>query len=428
MTTIGIANANRRRGKLFSILFPAPGVRFSIALALTFFPYGFLYPLEYPAPELIMMSAWVWAFPSTVGYIAFALAPFIPTQLYGYYAFNLFCVVANLAIVYNASTSDQWDQLDTSKIHKFARACMLVTLAIAALQIFTDQYAWMTVFPHMSLEPGRGAGLRLEPSQFSSLLCLYLVSLISRREKSNPGTSIKRMRRSLRNEAILISLLAILETRSITVLIIAVCFFPAFLSIRGRHLIATALAAVVGFAVVHSVLGSRVDDAIQTSGGSLTEFMTTSLSSWRNTPDVLILMSPGDFLTPGNPTEVRLKIHDHAVLISPLLGWIQNTFTLFSASAITTGLPFTVVAFLGGLVFGMKKLKGAPQLKVVWFLIYLAGWFIMAKWDTTCWVVLGMLPLIHRLSQVPKRTANGKLVSPRNVSARTSDRQDLCMS
>lgn len=384
----------KKSGKLASILFPAWRIRFSIALALTFFPCGLMYPLEYPVPELIMLSAWLWALPSTIGYLAFVLAPLISTETYGYYSFNLFCVVVNLAIAYSASRSQIWKSRDFEKIHKLARTFMVLTLIIAGLQIVTDQYAWMTVFPHMSLEPGRGAGLRLEPSQIASLLCLYLIALVSRREVLVGAPGAKHARKALFIEAILVMIFAIAETRSITVLIITGCFLPPLISFRSKRLVPAAIALLASLLVVYAVLGDRIDEATQTSGGSVTEFVTTSLGSWRNTPDVVILTSPADFLLPGNPGDVRLKIHDHAVMLSPLLGWLQNTFTLFSASAITLGLPLTVLAFVLGLGFGMKGLKGADQLKLCWVQLYVTAWFIVAKWDTTCWVALGMLPLV----------------------------------
>jgi hypothetical protein len=388
----------KRRGIAASILFPAQSVRISIALLLTFFPCAILYWLEYPAPELIALSAWIWAFPSTVGFLAFLLAPLIPTAVYGYWAFNLFCVIANLSIAWSAANAGEWPLEDVVKMHRFVRGCMLITLGICLLQIATDQSAWMTAFPHMKLEAGRGAGFRLEPSQIASLLALYLIFLLCRLEMARCEKPPGAPARTLLPEAAMILLGALVLTRSISALIVVVCFVPALIRVRRKQVVFAALLLFVFAGTAYLVFGDRFNDAVETSGGDVAEFVTTSLGSWRNTPDLLILANPRDFLLPGNPGEVRLRLHDSAVLLSPLLGWIQNTFTLFSAGGISVGLPITAGLMLGALVAGLRRLSSALNLRVCWLAMSATAWFVTAKWDPTAWIVLGLLPFIVQLS------------------------------
>jgi hypothetical protein len=387
------------RGVLAKIFFPSVSVRFAIAILLTFFPQAFMYPLQYPGSELIALSCWIWVFPSVIGFLSFAAGILIPTEAYGYYAFNVFSVAACLAIAKAACDSREWRIADLVKMHKFTKACMLVTLAIAALQVTTDQNAWMSTFEDMKLEPWRGAGLRSEPSQIGSVLGFYLLVLVARMKTIHRGESVKGLHKKLLTEGLATMLATIALTRSITVLIVAACFLSALFTVKRRHLKIATIAALAVLGSVWVALGDRIQDAVASSGGSLTEFMTTGLNSWRNVPDIVILTSPLDFMAPGRPGEVRLRIHDHAVLVSPLLGWIQNTFTSFSASSAALGLVVTGCLILGGLFLGMRKLSSAPAMtKVAWFMAYVSAWFIMAKWDPTMWVVLGMLPLAHRLA------------------------------
>jgi len=407
----------KRRGIAASILFPAQSVRISIAVLLTFFPCAILYWLEYPAPELIALSAWIWAFPSTVGFLAFILAPLIPTSVYGYWAFNLFCIIANLSIAWSAANAREWPVEALVKMHLFVRGCMLVSLGICLLQVVTDQNAWMSVFPHMRLEPGRGAGLRLEPSQMGSLLALYLIAVVGRLRAIRSGKETGTTSRTRVREAVVTLLATVVLTRSISVLIVAVCFFPLIFRIRRKQVVWAAVLLIAFFGVAYSVFCDRINEAAQTSDGDVTELMTTSLSSWRNTPDILIVNDARDFMLPGSPSEVRLRLHDSAVLLSPLLGWIQNTFSVFSAAGVTAGLPLTLIAMLAVLLLGFRRLHGGLSLSFSWGMLYVVAWFIVAKWDPTAWVALGLLPLIQRITGPQSSSALATPPVPLNSDA-----------
>ena len=388
---------SRRRGILSRLFFPDVQVRFAIALLLTFFPYGILYPLDYPAGELLTLGCWIWVFPSPIGFLSLVLVPFIPNPTYGYYAFNLFCLVANLSIASAAANSTEILLTRISGLHRFARGCMVVTLLIAAIQAITDPYAWMAIFTNMRLEPGRGAGLRLEPSQLSCLLALYLALVVGRIECVRALAVPPKAQRALLQECVLIILCTLIVTRSLSVLIIAVCFVPV-LFIRKKRLFSPIVASIVVAIIGSAVLGSRINDAFDTSGGSMGDLITTGVDSWRNVPDILILSNLRDFALPGNPVEVRIKIHTFAVLMSPLLAWIENTFSVFSAGGVTVGVIATGAAMLAGLLAGFRRLTSSLPARTSWLLIYATAWFLMAKWDASTWVVLGLLPLMHRLN------------------------------
>jgi hypothetical protein len=394
---------SRSRGLIAMAIFPPIRIRFAVALLLTFFPLGFLYPLVYPAGELLTLCCWIWVFPSPIGWLSLGLMPLIPSETYGYFAFNLFCLIANLSIAWSAFRSRELHFKDLDGLHKFASVCMIVTLIIAAVQVVSDPYIWISMFPDMRLESGRGAGLRLEPSQLSCLLALYLGLLAARMEYLRSTPKLIHEQSSLLWKGVWTILLTVAMTRSFSVLIIVFCFAPV-LFIRKRHLILTLASILAGVAVGVSFLGDRINEVIETSGGSMAELITTSVGSWRNVPDILILSNYRDFLLPGNPSEVRTKINTFAILMSSALSWIQNTFSSFSAGGVTVGLLVTASVIVVGMAAGRKSLSFSPPTRNSWMMLHVAAWFFMAKWDPSAWVVLGLLPLMLRLTKQNLKT------------------------
>jgi hypothetical protein len=394
---VRIGNVPRRRGAIAAMLFPRIQVRFSIALLLTFFPLGLLYPLDYPAGELLTLCCWIWVFPSPIGWLSLALLPLIPGADLGYFVFNLFCLVATLSIAAAASHSNelQWGELIA--LHKFARLCMATTLAIAALQAVTDPYMWMSIFSNMKLESGRGAGLKNEPSQLASLLAIYLALLVCRIGSADGNVDSRHARSALFREGMLAILLTVAVTRSISVLIVVVCFVPV-LFMRRKHISVTVSALFAGAVVVMSFLGDRIGEAFGKSE-SMTNLITESVGSWRNVPDILILTNLRDFLFIGNPVEVRAKMTACAVQMSPALAWVQNTFSTFSAGGVTIGVLGIACISVAGAAASMKKLRSSLPIRISWLMIYLAAWFILAKWDPSAWIAVGLLPMAHGLNE-----------------------------
>jgi hypothetical protein len=385
------------RGAIATALFPAFKTRIAIALLLTFFPYGILYPLDYPVGELLTLCCWIWVFPSLVGWLAMGLMPLIATETYGYFAFNLFCLIANLSIAWSASHCRDFDLRYVAGLHRFARGCMAVTLAIAAVQAITGPYVWAALFPHMLLDFGRGAGLKAEPSQLASLLSLYLVLLAVRTENLHAAQVPLTSRKSLLREAIWVTLATIAVTRSISVLIAVACFAPV-LFIRRKHALLTGAAFLAAGSVCFSILGDRVKAAIGDADGSMTDLVTSSLGSWRNIPDIAIASNYSAFLIPGNPAEVRVRIKTSVALMSPAFAWLENTYSIFAAGGVTAGLVATVITFAGGMAVGLRSLSSSPPMRVSWLMMYLASWFILSKYDPSGWVVLGLLLLAPKMS------------------------------
>lgn len=390
------SNVRSNRGIAPTVLFPAFKIRIAIALLLTFFPYGILYPLEYPVGELLTLCCWIWAFPSPVGWLALGLTPLIATEAYGYFAFNLFCLIANLSIAWAASHCAEFDLKHLAGLHRFARGCMAVTLVIAALQAITGPYIWATLFPHMLLDFGRGAGLKHEPSQLASLLSLYLVLLVVRTENLHATQEPLTTRKTLLWEAIWATMATVAVTRSISVLIAVACFAPV-LFIRRKHAFVTIAALLSAVALGVSVFGDRMKAAIGDADGSMTDLVTTSLNSWRNIPDIAIVSNYRAFLVPGNPAEIRAKITASVVLMSPLFAWLENTYSIFAAGGVTAGLLVTLIVFAGGMAIGLRGLSSLPPARVSWFMMYLTSWFILSKYDPSGWVVLGLLLLLPRM-------------------------------
>jgi hypothetical protein len=394
---IQISGAHGNRGIVATALFPAFKTRIAIALLLTFFPYGILYPLDYPVGELLTLCCWIWVFPSPVGWLALGLMPLIATETYGYFAFNLFCLIANLSIAWSASRCGEFDLKHLAGLHRFARGCMAVTLAIAAAQAITGPYLWAALFPHMLLDFGRGAGLKYEPSQLASLLSLYLVLLAVRTENLQKTHQPPAMRKSLLWEGIWAILATVAVTRSISVLIAVACFGPV-LFIRRKHALLTAAALLAAGTVGVSVLGDRIAAAIGDADGSVTDLITSSLGSWRNIPDIAIVSNYTAFLIPGNPAEIRTKIKTSVALMSPVFAWLENTYSIFAAGGVTAGLVVTVIAFVGGMAVGLRSLSSSFAMRLSWLMMYLASWFILSKYDPSGWVVLGLLLLAPKMS------------------------------
>jgi hypothetical protein len=390
------SGASRKRGMLSTLLFPTIKTRFAVALLLTFFPYGLLHPLDYPVGELLTLCCWIWVFPSRIGWMSLGLMPLIATTAYGYFAFNLFCLVANLSFAFSAAQCKSLNTGDLDDLYRFTKRCMIATLALAALQAITGPYIWTPIFPHMLLYFGRGAGLKMEPSQLASLLALYLSLLAGRMEslRASGATFAK----SLFKEAIWISVATLVVTRSISVLIAVVCFIPV-LFIRKRHVFLTVVALPAAVVVTVFVLGDRIREAMVTASGSMIDLITISVDSWRNVPDIAILSNPQAFLFPGDPTEIRIKIKTFSALLNPVFMWLENTYSMFAAGGVTVGLLVNAVLFIAGFAAGLKSLSASRSMRATWIMIYLASWFILSKYDPCGWVVLGLLPLMNKLHE-----------------------------
>lgn len=382
--------APRQGNVLRRLLFPPLQVRFAVAMLVTFFPNVLLYSLVYPAGEVITLGLWVWVFPSNVAMLTLGLVFLIPVESYGYYCFNLICVILNVSIAGRVSKLAWLKPERLSATYRLARFCMFVTLFVAFVQAVTDPFRWMAIFPQMSLEPGRGAGFKMEPSQLAGPLCLYLAMLMRQITVLGQRVVSKKLERQLSREGLVMMLLTIVLTRSFSVLIIVCCFLPAIVLRRSSLMVK--VGALLGGAVVGMVvLGDRINEAVASSSGSMTDLITQSVGSWRNIPDILVLSNVSDFLLPGNPAEVRIKITNYAIQISPALSWVQNTFSTFSAGAVTAGVLATGVFFIAGILWGLKRLPQSTAIRWTWLMLYATGWFFVAKWDPSVWIALGMM-------------------------------------
>lgn len=380
--------------RFLTALFPSLRVRFAAALLLTFFPFGILYPLQWPLRELVTLIAWLAVFPSVAGILCVVLVPLLPNDAYGYWAFNVICFVATLAIAKSAARRGDFQAIGPISLHRFARVCVLVTVVIGACQVLSPAGGWTAVFKEMTLgDGGRAAGLRSEPSLLAAPLAIYLALLVSRMKAPGSRLQTQSPRNYLLLEGLTVAICMIAMTRSISVLIIAVCFAP-LLGLRLRRAMIAAVGVLGGATAAVIVLGERIRQALQDSGSAL-DLISVGLNSWRNIPDFLMILNYRDFLLPGNPADIRTKISALAASWSPAFAWIQNTYSTFSAGTSTLGLLATTFLFVVGIAMGVRSLSSGP-LRLTWLMLYVAGWFILPKFEAAGWVALGLLILLHR--------------------------------
>jgi len=366
-------------------IFPKAEARFKFAILFSFFPCAILYSLHYPVPDIITLGIWVCAFPSAIGLLSLLLLPLFPSQTYGYFAYNLFCVIATFTVAIRVGKSISAIPQSIPKLYKFTRNCMYLTLFIAIWQVF-DGSMWQGFFPDMSgLDTARGAGLRTEPSLLAALLAIYLSIAVShlyrsRRFEQKSGSSLV-------FEALALILSFLLVTRSLSVLLVAVCFIPALVP-RMRHALVAALASL---SVATIVFGARIMAAVSDTGGSLLLLITVGIKSWRNVPDILILTNPRQYLLPGNPAQTRDLLNSLATAWSPLFAWLDNTYSTFSASASTLGLIVTAWLFIAGIVFSTRRPSSFARIRLTWLSLYVTAWFILPKYEPMSWIALSLL-------------------------------------
>ena len=372
------------------------------AILLSFFPLGILFWVHYPVREVIVLCVWVWAFPSQIGYLSFLLLLLAFSAAHAYFAFNLFVVLETLAIgvafgrwVIAAREELIW------RLHRFLRTCLILSLVIAAIQAINGA-PWLRAFPEMfAVGHGRGSGLRTEPSLLASPLVLYLGFALCKFARQY-AKGVKQ--RGLFLEVIGLISATTLLTRSLTVLLVVLCFLPTFVS-KLSHLVLFCIGGAISAA---AALGTRVSAAISDSE-TFTYFITTAFNSWRNIPDIIIFLNWRDFLLPGNPAEVRDKINLLATIWNPGFFWLDNTYSTFSASASTIGLLATMAIFSLGIRLGLRRTTNAASIRVAWIMLYVADWFVLPKYEPCGWVALGLLTAA---ATVPARAAVEPLLVP----------------
>lgn len=382
------------------LIFPSFRTRFAVALFLSFFPLAILYPLAYPVRELVTLCSWLWVFPSPVSCLALSLTPLLLSGTYGYFAFNLFCSIAVIGIAITAARSQKQMMEDMcGPLYRTARLCAFITIAVCILQAVSGPDLWKALFPNMLLgdEAGRGAGLVSEPSVLAGPLVLYLVLLTIHIQSLRSQTAKSKEQRNVLCEGLIVVLCFVFLSRSISVTIAAATFLPILLFHRRNPIFATFSAGTALFAG-SVALGGRIREALIDAQGELLAFLTVALNSWRNIPDILILANYPAFLLPTDPAALRTKITAYAVELDPALAWIENTYSLFAASASTMGLIAVALVFVSGLVVGLRWTSKSAALRLSWMSLYLYDWFLSPKFDAAGWIALGALPLAWRMA------------------------------
>ena len=354
-----------------------------VAFLVNFFPCALLYPVDYPVREVAILLFWILAFPSPLGIASLVLVPLMRSESLGYFAFNLFCILGIFAVTLQSFEWARTNSMSRLSLHRLARNCLLFSLLLAMWQ---GQYPdiWLNTFPAMqSLGEGRGSGFRTEPSLLAPLLALYLTFVLWR--LSEPQIT-RKLRNSLVTEGMLLALLTLYFTRSFSVAIVLFFLLPAFVH-KIRYLI---FSGIAGAGILSVALASRVSDAFST-GGDFTYLITSAVGSWRNVPDIVILANASSYLLPGNPGDLRNKIHMLIAIWNPDYLWLDSTYSMFSACASTLGIIATAVVFAAGLLFFVYVRRQSVQFQAAWLLLYIANWFILPKYDASGWIALGLL-------------------------------------
>lgn len=353
------------------------------AILVSFFPCGILYPLQYPVREVVTLLLWICAFPTRIGCLSVLILPLLRSDAYGYFAFNLFCIAGTLAVGVRAAEWVKMSQLTSTRLHRLARGCMLISLALAVSQGI-DGEAWLRTFPAMyAMGDGRGGGLRTEPSMLAPMLALYLSLVFWHRAQDKTESN---RRGKFLFEAGIISLITLLLTRSLSVAIVLACFLPAFAS-KFRIILTTSAAGVLAAAFV---FWDRIRDVLSDSG-TFAYLITTALNSWRNVPDIVILANLQAYLLPGNPADMRDKMNLLITSWNPAFLWLDSTYSAFSASASTIGILATTVLFATGIVIGMRRVSPIAHQRAAWILLYITDWFILPKYEPCGWIALGIM-------------------------------------
>lgn len=363
------------------------------AILVSFFPCAILYPLHYPVREIATLLLWLIAFPSAVGYLSFLLLPVLPSASYGYFAFNLLCVLGTFGIAIQIARWATANGENVNRLHRFVRTCMLITFALAAWQA-VDGKDWLNAFPDMyAIGAGRGGGLRTEPSLLAAPLAVYLVIVLSKR--LHPSTDDAERKR-LFLEAGAYALTTLLLTRSLSVAVVLLCFLPAYTR-NLKYLIASGGA---GALLAATVLWVRVRDALSDSA-TFAYLITSALGSWRNVPDLVILANARDFLFPSAPANLRDKLTLFTAIWNPAFAWLDNTYSTFSASASTLGLLATCSLLVLGLVFGLNNSSSKDHVRSTWIALYFTNWFILPKYEPCGWIGIGILTAVLRFCERP---------------------------
>ena len=386
----------RRQSLVRRLFLPPTRTRATLALFLTFFSYGILYSAPYPAGELITVATWVWVFPSAIGCLSVACMPLVMNAAYGYFVFNLFCIAANMAVAYAALSRSSLTPDLVAGAYKTVRVCMLVTLALCFLQVITEPSIWMNAVPGIALPGGRGAGLRSEPSLLAGPLMVFLCLLALRMQAARALGGPPSVGCKIYRGGVVAMLLLVVMTLSLSVLVVVGAFTP-MLFLRHRRMGLQLMGLATGIGIAAAAFADRVRDALN-AGGSFQDMITISVASWRNIPDILVILNYSSYLWPGNPADVRAKLTGFAVVMNPGLSWLQFTYSTFSACVTTVGLVATAILFLAGLRLGLRHLPRSAGTRATWLLLYGVNWFLAPKYDVCGWIVLGLLPLAGRLA------------------------------
>ncbi|MFY9938221.1 MAG: hypothetical protein WAK33_15190 [Silvibacterium sp.] len=357
-----------------------PTWRLRVAIFLSFFPCAFLFPFGYPTREVITLLAWIVAFPSLLTALSLLLLPLFLSNSYGYFAFNLFSLLATLGVCTEASkqngNGNAWDEFIGT-----IRLCIFSTIIIAVTQAL-DSTIWLSFFPDVGISEGRGAGFRTEPSLLAAPLAIYLSALVFRLKDA-----VGSRRYGILGEALAVIFAFLVLTRSLSVLITVVCFAP----VLGAGLRYALPVGMLSLGAAAAVFVGRLRGALSDASGSVLYLLTLAVGSWRSVPDILILTNFKEYLLPGRPSQLRDHLNTLAMAWLPGFEWLDNTYSTFSACASTLGLLVTAGIFAIGAVLGWKHTRSIAGMRFTWLLLYIASWFFFPKYEACGWISLAML-------------------------------------
>ncbi len=309
------------------------GFRVGVALLLLFAPTVFL-PFPYPFAELARLGLLTALFPSPVAAIPAVVSVAAYLQHDEYLLFNAFTAtaVASVAVGFSKFVG----RLSAPQVRRAVWVTTWVvwaTVIVQAIQVAGPSSISEAFYPTwmgIAVPEGRGSGLVLEPSFLAGPLA-FAMTLWLAGWRVDP---VKGPRVSL---IVAVSISIVLSKSLLCALLFVPFVFYIFVKLAHlRIAILVVLAATIPW--VYERLDSAAPVAVSSGVGA----MGMALNSWRTIPDEAILANWSEYLLPFQP-DSRDRVAASIARLYPEEAWIENTYSLFAATASSLGLVGVLV-------------------------------------------------------------------------------------
>lgn len=332
----------------------------------------FLGHFEYFIRNVILISMYFLASDGFIALLLMSLALLVFCWVLPIYsAYNTWLSLAFWAVLFFPGKISRLDENRLNTIAKTAELILLFSIIISFLQGYViSKYFWLQIAPDYSIQYGRGAGFRAEPSYMLGPMFLYLAAILRCRDEYS-----QKITQNYR--ALIYFILLVLVTKSLSVVLLAPFVLMAFSNKRiniGKY-ITNGLVASIAIAV----FSKRISEAV--SQGSVQHSLTIGLGSWRNLSDFVIFSNPFKFMLPITNQRGVLE------QISSRLGlgnWLHFTFSQFSTSVLSFGLVVLVCLVISFIFKNMSCWRRQNRIMAAIYGLFLILFFI-PKFDVLSW-------------------------------------------